>query len=107
MELLVNEIESGNRPPPRRLWPFLARPPAHAVCRVTRAPTRDSSDTPATTEAPGVVEELVRQAERAGASDIHLQMSGDTAQVSFRLDGVMTPVRTLPAGLAPLVFGRI
>src|SRR5262249_40318482 len=41
------------------------------------------------------------------ASDIHLQMSGDTAQVSLRLDGVMAPVRTLPAGLAPLVFGRI
>ncbi len=84
------------------------RPPAHAAGRVTRVPPRDSSDTPATPEAPGAVEELVQQAERAGASDIHLQMSGDTtAQVSFCLDGVMTPVRAPPADLAPLVSGRI
>ncbi|TAL03568.1 MAG: type II secretion system protein GspE, partial [Verrucomicrobia bacterium] len=42
-----------------------------------------------------------------GASDIHLQMRGQTAEVSFRLDGVITPARELPAGVAERVCGRI
>lgn len=53
------------------------------------------------------LEDLVQQAQRAGASDVHLQMSGRTAAVSFRLDGVMTPVLNLPEELAERVFGRI
>ena len=55
----------------------------------------------------GLVEKLVQQAEQAGASDIHLQMQGQTAQVMFRLDGVMTQVSTFPAGVAERVVGRI
>lgn len=52
--------------------------------------------------------DLVRRAEAAGASDIHLQTAADrSAQVSFRLDGLLAPVETLPAGLAERVFGRI
>ena len=43
--------------------------------------------------APEVLEQLVQLAERAGASDIHLQMRGKVAEVGFRLDGVITPVR--------------
>jgi type II secretory ATPase GspE/PulE/Tfp pilus assembly ATPase PilB-like protein len=54
-----------------------------------------------------LVEELVRRAEQARASDVHLQMTGKSAQVTFRLDGVMTPVRELPESLANRVFGRI
>jgi type II secretory ATPase GspE/PulE/Tfp pilus assembly ATPase PilB-like protein len=42
--------------------------------------------------APEVLEKLLQQAERAGASDIHLQMRGNKAEVAFRLDGVITPV---------------
>ncbi len=57
--------------------------------------------------APEVLEDLARQAERASASDIHLQMLGEQARVSFRLDGVMTPAAELPAGVAERVFGRI
>jgi len=53
------------------------------------------------------LEELIHRAEGAGASDIHLQMSGKAAQVSFRLDGVMTPTSDLPADVADRVFGRI
>ncbi len=41
--------------------------------------------------APEVLENLVRLAERAGASDIHLQMRGKSAEVGFRLDGIITP----------------
>lgn len=63
---------------------------------------------PPDAEAPSVVADLVRRAEAAGASDIHLQTATDrSAQVSFRLDGLLAPVLTLPAGLAERVFGRI
>jgi len=57
--------------------------------------------------APEVLEQLVHRAERAGASDIHLQMRGKAAEVGFRLDGVITPVRELPAQIAECVFGRV
>jgi general secretion pathway protein E len=57
--------------------------------------------------APEVFARLIRQAERANASDIHLQMRDGGAQVSFRLDGVMTPVTELPADMAGRVCGRI
>ena len=57
--------------------------------------------------APEVLEDLVRLAERAGASDIHFQMRGKLAEVGFRLDGIVTPVRELPVEIAERVFGRI
>lgn len=57
--------------------------------------------------APKVLEELVHQAEQAGASDIHLQMRGKSAEVAFRLDGVISPARELPPEIADRVFGRI
>jgi type II secretory ATPase GspE/PulE/Tfp pilus assembly ATPase PilB-like protein len=57
--------------------------------------------------APKIVEELVHQAERACASDIHLQMDHHGAAVSFRLDGLMTPASQLPPDIAERVFGRI
>ncbi len=57
--------------------------------------------------APEILEELVHRAEGAAASDIHLQMLGKIAQVSFRLDGVMTPATELPETAAERVFGRI
>ena len=57
--------------------------------------------------APKVLENLIQQAERANASDIHLQKRGDTAQVAFRLDGIVTPASELPATIADHVFGRI
>jgi len=57
--------------------------------------------------APKVLERLVRQAELAGASDIHLQMRGKIAEVGFRLDGIIAPGTELPADVAERVFGRI
>ena len=57
--------------------------------------------------APQVLEELVRRAEQAGASDLHLQRRGKTAEVSFRLDGIIVPGAELPADVAERVFGRI
>jgi len=61
----------------------------------------------AANSAPEVLAELVQRAERAGASDIHFQMRGKSAEVGFRLDGLITPVRELPAEIAERVFGRI
>ena len=57
--------------------------------------------------APKILEDLVAQAERAGASDIHLQMRDGAAQVSFRLDGLMTDAEGLSGEVAERVFGRI
>ena len=57
--------------------------------------------------APKVLEQLVHRAERAGASDIHLQMRGRTAEVNFRLDGIIAPGTELSADVADRVFGRI
>ncbi len=62
---------------------------------------------PAGEDAPKVLERLVQLAERAGASDIHLQMHGGVASVVFRLDGVMTPTEELAEGVAERVLGRI
>lgn len=58
-------------------------------------------------QAPEMLERLIRQAEAAQASDIHLQMRDGTADIAFRVDGVMAPVTRLPAPLAERVFGRI
>jgi len=57
--------------------------------------------------APELLEDLVRLAECASASDIHFQMRGRLAEVGFRLDGIITPVRELPPEIAERVFGRI
>jgi len=53
------------------------------------------------------VTELVGRAEQVGASDVHLQMCGQEAQVAFRLDGLMTPTDGFPVAVAGRVFGRI
>ncbi len=58
-------------------------------------------------DAPKILEQLVRQAERAGASDIHLHLRGTTATVAFRLDGVIAPPFELSADVAERVVGRI
>jgi type II secretory ATPase GspE/PulE/Tfp pilus assembly ATPase PilB-like protein len=56
---------------------------------------------------PQLLEELVKRAEKARASDIHLQMRGAYALVSFRLDGVLTPIAEFPRETAERIFGRI
>jgi type II secretory ATPase GspE/PulE/Tfp pilus assembly ATPase PilB-like protein len=59
------------------------------------------------TSVPKIVEDLIHQAERAMASDIHLQMENGGVVVSFRLDGMMTPAAKFSADIAERVFGRI
>lgn len=57
--------------------------------------------------APEILHRLLQEADQVGASDVHLQMDSSGAQVRFRLDGVLVPVRVLESGLAERVFGRI
>jgi type II secretory ATPase GspE/PulE/Tfp pilus assembly ATPase PilB-like protein len=57
--------------------------------------------------APQLLEALVRRAETARASDIHLQMRERGAEISFRLDGVLRPIQDLPSEVAERVFGRV
>jgi type II secretory ATPase GspE/PulE/Tfp pilus assembly ATPase PilB-like protein len=75
----------------------------------TVAAHHSTSETPPSPDGPGpqLLEELVQRAERAQASDIHLQMHPDKAQAFFRLDGVLTPVAEFPHDVAERIFGRI
>ena len=57
--------------------------------------------------APLILEQLVHHAEKAGASDIHLQLHSGSAVVAYRLDGVLTPAAPLGPDVAERVFGRI
>ncbi len=59
------------------------------------------------TDAPAALRRLLKQAEQAGASDVHLQLTPEGATVDFRLDGVLTPVAALPPDQAQRLFGRI
>jgi type II secretory ATPase GspE/PulE/Tfp pilus assembly ATPase PilB-like protein len=58
-------------------------------------------------DAPAILEKLIHRAEQAGASDVHIQMRGKVAEVSFRLDGVISPVSELSEAVAERVIGRI
>ena len=58
-------------------------------------------------EAIGVVQDLLIRAEKVGVSDVHIQMLQDEAQVSFRMDGLLSPIETLPKRVSDRVFGRI
>jgi type II secretory ATPase GspE/PulE/Tfp pilus assembly ATPase PilB-like protein len=58
-------------------------------------------------DAPQSLINLVSRAEQAQASDIHLQMRGQSAEIAFRLDGVLVPAGDLGADVAERVFGRI
>lgn len=58
-------------------------------------------------DATATLEELVQRAEQARASDIHLHIRGAMAEVAFRLDGVITPIKELPAEIAERILGRI
>ncbi len=60
-----------------------------------------------TGDAPAALESLLDRAERAGASDVHLQTGAGGVGVAFRLDGVMQPIDVIPGELGARVLGRI
>jgi len=80
---------------------------AATVALSCRTHMNDESPNSSAPSAPAFLERLIQQAERARASDIHLQMFGKAAEVSLRLDGMMSPPTNLPEPIAERVFGRI
>ena len=53
------------------------------------------------------VDQIVRDALAAGASDIHFEPMRDRMRVRFRVDGAMMPHTEFPADAAPSVISRI
>jgi type II secretory ATPase GspE/PulE/Tfp pilus assembly ATPase PilB-like protein len=58
-------------------------------------------------DAPAALERWVALAERAGASDIHLQSRGTDLEISFRLDGVLALIERISGEGALRILGRI
>ena len=54
-----------------------------------------------------VLDEIVRRAVRAHASDIHLEPKRDRMNVRFRVDGEMIEEQSVPLDIAPEVISRI
>jgi type II secretory ATPase GspE/PulE/Tfp pilus assembly ATPase PilB-like protein len=55
----------------------------------------------------GIVDELLHQAVAVGASDIHFEPTGADLKVKYRLDGVLSPVESLPAAVAENMIARL
>jgi general secretion pathway protein E/type IV pilus assembly protein PilB len=54
-----------------------------------------------------VLDEIVRRAVKARASDIHLEPKRDRLQIRFRVDGEMLEEQSVPVDLGPEVISRI
>jgi len=54
-----------------------------------------------------IVDELLARAVAAGASDVHFEPTGADLKVKYRLDGVLSPVESLPAAVADNVVARL
>ena len=54
-----------------------------------------------------IVDDLLAKAVAAGASDVHFEPTGAGLKVKYRLDGVLSPVESLPAVVADNVVARL
>ena len=54
-----------------------------------------------------VVDHVLSEAQRAGASDVHFQPGPDGLDLRWRVDGVLQPVGLLTAKLAPNIVSRL
>lgn len=54
-----------------------------------------------------LVERILREAVRRGASDVHLEPTHNAVAVRYRLDGVLHPVAVLDRELAPNLVARL
>lgn len=69
---------------------------------------RCSTDLPADPDdAPEVLARLIREAEEAGASDLHLQSTSAGADLALRLDGALLPWQSIPGELGRRLLGRV
>lgn len=55
----------------------------------------------------GIVNGIIEDAAREGASDVHVEPQSDRLRVRFRIDGVMVHHKDLPIGAAPAIANRI
>lgn len=67
------------------------------------SPKQHSSDN----KAVDVIDELLSNAARQGASDIHIEPQQDAVHIRQRVDGVLTLVESMPLALAPRLISRI
>jgi type IV pilus assembly protein PilB len=54
-----------------------------------------------------LIEELIDEAVRAGASDLHLEPEETVVRIRHRIDGILTHTDTLPRELQPSVVSRL
>ncbi len=54
-----------------------------------------------------VVDDLLARAVASGASDVHFEPTGADLKVKYRLDGVLSPVESLPTAVADNVVARL
>ncbi len=66
-----------------------------------------SKSLPEAQDVVGVVDELLQRAVACGASDVHFEPTGADLRVKYRLDGVLSPVESLPAAVAENVVARL
>ncbi len=68
---------------------------------------RHPTSVPDAQDVVGIVDELLHKAVAAGASDIHFEPTGTDLKVKYRLDGVLSPVESLPAAVAENMIARL
>jgi len=73
----------------------------------TLAETLKAQDPGSPQYATTVVDAVLAEAERAGASDVHLRPLADGLDVRWRVDGVLHPVAVLPLRGTPNVIARL
>ena len=54
-----------------------------------------------------LVDDLLKQAVEASASDVHFEPTSSNLAIKFRLDGVLSPIENLPAAMADYVVARL
>lgn len=55
----------------------------------------------------GVINEVISEAVRKGATDIHLEPREDRVDLRYRIDGQLVEARTFPRDLLPMLVARI
>ncbi|MHC4524560.1 MAG: GspE/PulE family protein [Planctomycetota bacterium] len=56
---------------------------------------------------PELVDDILKEAIKFGASDIHFEPASDQLQIKYRLDGTLKTVETLPAAVSGNVIARL
>jgi type II secretory ATPase GspE/PulE/Tfp pilus assembly ATPase PilB-like protein len=66
-----------------------------------------SKSSPEAQDVVGIVDDLLKKAVASGASDVHFEPTGSELKVKYRLDGVLTPIESLPAAVSDNVIARL